>query len=274
MRQAIIHKAEEYGQSRPYTSEEVRAAERAAIGFGIYCAVLGLTIAGAILLYNEIGLSWTLAILAPFAGFLGGAGWILLKGLNEQLDGLRSYRSVETFSPPLPEPQQQTPSPVIVNPYGGTPYILDGEQRIALPDGRQSSLALNPPTLEAILKEVIQQHGGQWSRRRLMGIRVSGQRVTRSLYEQMTDALTKARFLQPQPNGGYALPGDVQEFDDLRKYLPGLGRREGGREGGKGGWEIAPPGGKGEGALTLAEQRRQKWIECDCDVARYLEGKL
>jgi hypothetical protein len=161
-------------------------------------------------------------------------------------------------------------SPIVVKPYGGEPYILQGEQRLALPDGRQTKLSLNQPTLAAVLQEVVQQHSGQWSRQRLMSLRIEGQRITRALYEEMTAALAGSGFLQPQANGGYALPPDVQQFEDVARYLPTLaGRTAGGRDGGKGGGESGgvPPSGVG----NLAERRRRAWLECGCDVESYFK---
>lgn len=271
VKQPILHKAEEHGQARELTIREVGAYTFMSGLKGLILGLAGSTLYSVLrgvtgdLTMADVGLSWL--------GFgTISTAWHLLADLDALTEGLKSWRSIETYAPPVPEVQQQANSPIVVKPYGGEPYILNGEKRsIALPDGRQG-LALNPPTLEAVLKEVLQRHDGQWSRRRLMAIRVSGQRVTRALYEEMTDALTRAGFLQPQPNGGYALPGDVGSFADLQRYLPRLGGREGGREGGNPVGKEALPGPPGEGEpLTLAERHRlERFNELDHGVRSHL----
>lgn len=272
MSQNVLHRAEESGQSRELTIREVGA-------YGVMSGLKGLILglAGSTAFSVLRGLTGDLTLADVGLSLLGfgamSTAWHLLADLDDLKDGLRSYRSIETYTPPAPEPQQvgAPSSPIVVKPYGGDPYVLNGEERLALPDGRQTGLGLNPPTLAAVLQEVIKQHDGQWSRSRLMKLRINGQRVTRSLYEQLTDALAKSGFLQAQANGGYALPPDVREFEDVRRYLPSLGGREGGREGGKGGPSGAIPPSRGVG--TLAERRKQQWLECGCDVELYRGGE-
>ena len=246
-KQPVLHRAEETGQSR-----ELRTPEVGAVTLMSVVETVTLAVAVAVVAIVVQGrLTWGTLGVAVMVGV--GAGGLALyvnviENFVELRDGLSSYRSVETYGPPMAEP---TPSgPIVVRPYGGDPYLLDGEKRLALPDGRRTALGLNPPTLAAVLQEVITQHGGQWSRSRLMGIRVSGERVTRKLYKELTAALTASGFLLPRANGGYAVPPDVKEFEDVVRYLPDLapGGREGRRE-----------GGKGE-ELTLAERRKREWL--------------
>jgi len=279
--QSLLQKAEEHGQARELKAQEVWAfALLAALKSVIMTAAIGLIVGG--LCWEALGARTTLLIVA----IIGATqlGFNLLADLDTLIDGLRSYRSAQTYTPPQAEPIPVVPpSPILVNPYKKSPYLLGrgDEETPALPDGRNTKLALNPPSVSAILKEVVKQHGGQWSRNRLMSIRVNGQRVTRSLYEELTDAFARAGFLQERPSGGFELPPDVQEFDDLYQYLPGLIVREGGnptgRAGGKagrqetGGQKAIPPDGRAGG--TLAEQRRQKFLELNCDVVAYLDWR-
>jgi hypothetical protein len=273
----ILHKAEEHGQARELKASEVLAfglvsgIKATACGMGAIAVVTG----GRLLMGENVSLA---SIALTGSGvFAVSVAVHLLGDLDTLIDGLRSFRSVETFAPPEVKPEPQpvaTPSsPVIVKPYGADPYILDRNETPQLPDGRQVQLGLNPPTLAAILEEVIKQHGGQWSRRRLMSLRVHGERVTRSLYEDMTDALARAGFLQPQPQGGFALPPDVSTFEDVRRYLD----LPSGADGGTAGRQECPVGSDGDpvggAGGSLAERRRQRFIECDCNVASYLEWR-
>lgn len=283
--QPLLHHAEELGQGRAYTSEEVKALQRAAVLAGAWGAVTMLLLAVGYWMYAKLGFWGALFTLSPAIGFLVGAGIVLVKGFHEQLDGLRSWREAKTYAPPQSQPQLPAPSdsPFIVHPYKGQPFILqrDGRSVPLLPDGRESKLALNPPTVRAILQEVIKQHGGQWSRDRLMRVQVNGERITRPFYQELTSILARAGFLQPRTQGGYELPPDVQTFEDVVKYIPTLdpdggntsrtvGRSDGGPE--QGGVEDDPPPGRGVG--TLAERHRlARLVELDHSVKLYLERK-
>lgn len=273
-KQAILHKAEEFGQSRPYTADEVKAVERAMIVAGIYGAIVAVAIAGAVLLYCEVGLGWTLVIMASPAGFLVGAGLVLAKGMSEQLDGLRSFRSIESYAPLQPEPQPEPPHPpILVRPYGGESYVLGNPETPSLP-GREEAAAITPYFVAGVLQAVLEEYGGEWSRRKLTALRIRGRKVTRGTWRELTNWLHQAGVLLQQPQGGYALPPDVSEFEDLRTYfpnLPGLGGL-GGQLGGLdiGGSQAAhPQSGKVE---TLAGKRRRRWIKCNCDTDLYLGG--
>lgn len=249
-RAALLHKAEETGQSR-----ELRAHEVGAVTLMSAVETVTLALGAAVLVIIVRGsLSWgTIGAAVAIGVCAGGLALYvnIMKNFAELRDGLCSYRSIETYAPPVVPPGGTSDSPIVVRPYGGDPYILSGNERLALPDGRQTRLGLNPPTMTAVLQEVITKHEGQWSRSRLMGIRVNGQRITRKLYEELTDTLTRSGFLLPQPRGGYVLPPDVHEFEDVVRYLPNLvlGRRDGRRE-----------GGKGED-ISLAERRKREWLE-------------
>lgn len=277
--QAIVHRGEEYGQARKLEPSEVLAfmlvsgAKAGAVSIAAGAVVVG----GRLVIGENVSVA-SIALTTVGVGAVSFAVNVL-GDLDSLVDGLRSFRLVETFAPPQSGPATVTTpsSPIVVKPYGGEPYILGaGDDMPMLPDGRQAALGLNPPTLAAVLQEVIQQHGGQWSRRRLTSIRIDGQRITRALYEELTSKLANAGFLQAQPQGGFSLPPDVQTFEDAHRYLPGLPT---GQAGGQAGGRAGPPGnddspaGRVGGALTLAEKRRQRWLECDCDAKLYLQGR-
>lgn len=277
----ILHELEEMGQSRKEELSEtlVVACQTGlrAVGTSI---LWGTVITGGRLLFGD-----DVTLLSAAVTY--GTVWAIRFGLSiegdidEHREGLRSEKVARSYAPtpPAPEPVAVPSSPIVVKPYGRTPYVLPPDNQPMLPDGRNVQLGLNPPTLAAVLAEVLNQHDGQWSRQRLMSIRVNGQRVTRNLYEEFTDALCRAGFLQERSTGGYEVPADVRSFQDLSRYfprLPGLSQ-EGGRAGGKAGGRetggpaaIPPPGG---GVTTIAQRRQQKWLELGCDAAAYLEWR-
>jgi hypothetical protein len=274
--QAIQHHAEELGQSRAYEKNEAVGLFVAAALAGLWA---GLTVLGAGVgyrLYTAYGFWTTFFILALPAGVLVGGGVVLVRGLHEQIDGLRSWREAITYYPPMPQLEAPQPGPpIVVKPYGGAPYVLGrGDEPLALPDGRQSGLRLNEPTIAAILKEVITRHDGNWSRKRLMGIRVQGKRITRSFYEDLTAKLAHAGFLQERPVGGYKVPDDVQQYDDLVRYFPNLEGGKAGRQAGRqeqGGPLADPPPGRG---YNLVERHRlARLTDLDHSVRCYLEKK-
>jgi hypothetical protein len=275
--QPVLHHAEELGQSRPYDKTEAIGLFVAAIGAGLWTGLTVLAIGAGYYLYTEYSFWTAFFVLAVPAGVLLGSGYILVRGLHEQIDGLRSWREATSYAPPAPqlEAPQQGP-PIVVKPYKGDPYVLGrGDEPLALPDGRQSGLRLNEPTIAAILKEVISHHDGLWSRKRLMSIRVQGKRITRTLYEDLTAKLANAGFLQERPIGGYKVPEDIRQYDDLVRYFPNLETGKAGRQAGrqeKGGDGANPPTGGGE-IRNLAERRRQRFLECGCDISNYLERK-
>lgn len=243
----ILHEAEEFGQSRPDQLNELAVVAcytaLRAVGTAL---VWGTIIVGGRKLFGD-DVSLLSAAITYGVVLALRFGLSVEDDIDSHRDGLRSERRITTYAPQ----QQAAPqlnSPIVIRPLNGEPYVLSGNERIALPDGRKSGLALDPPTLEAILREVVERHDGKWSRERLMRIRVGGERVTRKFYEYLTDGLTKAGFLQPRPSGGYALPDDVRAFEDVQRYIPALGGRDGGRDG-------------GSRAGNLAESRRQKWLE-------------
>lgn len=274
--QPILHHAEELGQSRAYEQSEAVGLFVLAVLGGFWTGLTVLAIGAGYRLWTAYGFWTAFFVLAVPAGVLIGGGYVLVRGAHEQIDGLRSWREATSYAPPVPQadlPALPAP-PIVVKPYGGDPYVLGRGEPLALPDGRQSGLRLNEPTIAAILKEVITHHDGLWSRERLMSIKVMGQRITRSFYEDLTAKLANAGFLQKRTQGGFRLPDDIQQFDDLAAYFPNLETRTAGRLAGRqeqGGAKANPPP-RGE-VRNLAERRRQRFLQCDCDVANYLERK-
>lgn len=272
--QVLIHEASERGQSRELRVPEVGAHTLMAAVEGVALAsAAGLTVIVVQGVQGDVAIGTA----AVVGGVVGGLSFYfhLSRNFAELRDGLRSWRSIETYLPPEPKPVSLPSSPIIVKPYGASPYVLDRSEPARLPDGRNVELGLNPPTLAAILSEVLEHHGGQWSRKRLMAIRVNGQRITRKLYEQLTGDLARAGFLQERTQGGFALPADIQDFEDLERYFPALpglrtaGGAAGGQEWGRGGDTPAFQEGN-----TLAERhRRARWVDLDHEVQNYLGGR-
>jgi hypothetical protein len=270
--QPILHQAEELGQSRPYTLDEVKALAAVVVLTGVWGAISTVIIAVCWWLYQKGGWGLVLPMALP-VGFVIAGGIVLIKGVHEQLDGLRSWRKATSYVPIVPQAQGEPPHPpILVNPYKGSPYVIGPNGATALlPDGRKG-LELNPPTVSTILREIVTHHDGLWSRDRLMSIRVNGERVTRSLYEELTNTLTRAGLLQQRPQGGFCLPPDIQTLDDLRQYLPGISGTAGGTAGGQewGEENGLPPSGR---EMSLADRRRQLWLECGRDVEWYKLGR-
>lgn len=273
--QAILHKGEEYGQSRELKASEVKAHTLMA---GIESIALSAAGGLAVVVFQGVqgDVSWgTIGTAAATGVVVGGFSFAfhVSQNFGELRDGLRSWRTVETFAPPQPEAQAEPPHPpIVVKPYKGAPYTLVQPERLALP-GRDEALQLSPPVVAEILKASLEEYGGRWSRRKLMSLKVYGQRVSRGMYEELTSWLSKAGFLQQTRRGGFMLPPDVSEFEDLRRYFPSLPEL-GGMGGSREGWERGgprAPSPMGE-VGTLAERRKQRWLECGCDVKLYKEG--
>lgn len=275
--QSILHHAEEekYGQSRAYEQSEAVGLFVLAVLAGLWAGLTVLAIGAGYRIYTVHGFWTCFFILSVPAGVLLGGGLVLVKGIGEQLDGLRSYetRQAQTYAPPQPE-AAQLPSPwrppVPVHRREGT-TLLDLNERPALPDGRQTGLSLNEPTVAAILREIVTKHDGLWSRERLTAIKIGGERVTRKLYEALTPQLCKVGFLQERPRGGFKVADEIE----LETYFPSLklsrqaGRQAGGQE--RGGDGANPPTSRG---YNLAERHRlARMADLDYSVKCYLQGK-
>lgn len=272
----LLHRAEERGQARKLENDEVLATAFMSLIESI--ALAGAASISAVVIKGACGddlVTWGTAGLAIGVGVVtGGLSFFfnVAGNLAELRDGLVSWREAASYAPLPPKPQPQTGGPpVLVRPYKGDPYMLGSPE---LP-GREDALQLTPPVVAEVLRASLEEYGGEWSRRKLMRLRIAGQKVSRGMYEELTGWLTRAGFLQQTRQGGFTLPPDIDEFEDLRRYfpnLPALGGRGGSREG----WEregsqVSQSNSGGVG--TLAEQRRQRWLECDCDVRLYLRGE-
>lgn len=274
--QPILHHAEEFGQSRAYDKTEAVGLFVLAVLTGLWVGLSVMVVGAAYLLYTERGFWTAFFVLAGPAGVLAGGGAVLAKGIHEQLDGLRTWREATSYAPPQPQPQSEpVHPPILVKPYKGEPYaLIEGAGRPALP-GREEALRITPTVVIEVLRASIEEYGGEWSRRKLMALRIQGQKVSRGVYEELTAWLARAGVLQQTRQGGFVLPPDVQDFDDLQTYFPNLsswegrdGNREGRERGGDG--DTQPASGE---VTTLAERRQREWLECGCDVVAYLERR-
>lgn len=281
--QVILHELSEIGQSRKEEPIELlvvacRTALRA-LGTSV---LWGSIVTGGRWLFGDNMTWWSVLVTYGAIGALR-FGLSIEDDLDEHQEGLRSEKSAKSYAPIAPKPQsQKSPwrSPIPIT-GGGQQELLDMNDVPQLPDGRNAQLTPTPESMAVILSEILDRHGGQWSRKRLMSIRVDGKRITRKLYERLTADLSKAGFLQERPTGGFELPTDVRGYTDLVRYFPSLpglegrnpdgtaGRQAGGLERG----EVSANAPVARGAGTLAEQRRQRWLECDKDVKLYLGGE-
>jgi hypothetical protein len=272
----VLHWAEEYGQSRELTSNEVVAWLR--LSFTVFGAAFIVAVVAINYIRNWAGLalSWRSVVFDPLslAALLASIAF-LLNFIPFLVNSLRSERRAESYAPPQPEvPQLPSPwrPPLPAHHRGGT-TMIDMNERPMLPDPR-AARQITPPVVAEVLRASIEEYGGQWSRRKLMRLRVLGQKVSRGMYEELTSALHQCGLLQQTRQGGFELPHDVETFEDLADYLPslpglgGMGGKTGGL--GTGGDSDRPTFPAGE---TLAEKRRKRWLECDCDVKSYLKGK-
>jgi hypothetical protein len=272
MMTTTLHRAEEHGQSRELKTSEIKATTLMA---GIESAALATAAGIAVVTVQGVqGHDLSVWTALATSGVVGGLSFYfhISKNFGELRDGLRVWRSVETFAPQSEPQSQSIHPPILVKPYKGEPYMLGQSERPALP-GREP-LQLTPPIVAELLQGVVEEYGGDWSRRKLTRLRVAGHKVSRGIYEELTGWLHKAGVLLQTPQGGYALPPDVQTFEDLRAYFPGLpipgraGGQVGGRE--RGASQLTQPDSR---AMSLVEKRRRRWLECGCDVERYLAGR-
>lgn len=259
-KQAILHHAEELGQSRAYTKEEAAALLRLALITGFWAGGVAMIAGAAYLLYEKWGFWTAFYILSLPAGVLIGSGFVLIKGAHEQLDGLRSWREATTYVPPQPEPAELPHPPIKVFPPGKKePYLLTEPET----PGRET-LRLTPPIIAEIVQGVVERYDGKWSRRKLTRLTVAGgQKVSRSIYETLTNWFDRAGVLERTPQGGFELV--TKDLGELRDVFPGLpiAGQVGGEPGdwaGDGFQDAQPTDGVGR-INNLAERRRQRYLE-------------
>jgi len=140
--------------------------------------------------------------------------------------------------------------------------------------GRET-LQLTGPIVAEILEGVVERFGGKWSRRKLTRLTVAGgQKVSRTVYEQLTALLHQAGVLQQTPQGGFELL--AEDLDGLRNVFPDLPipGRAGGQPGDRAGTGQNEAGPVGRVVDTLAERRKLAYLQqFDHCVDDYLEGK-
>lgn len=257
----LLQQAEELGQGRALTTGEIKALALMAIIAGAWGACMAVLLFNAYWLWADHDLSLASLGLPALAGLAIGSGAVLIIGGKEIIDGLRSWREAKSYvpGPGLPQPQTETSHPpILVRAGDRTGYLDRADEPLALPSPERQRLELTPKTLTVILKEIVERHGGRWSRARVMGVKVSGQTVPRRLYEELTNVLTRAGVLAERSQGGYEFSVDVETLDDLAPFFPGLPGLTGTAGGQAGGPEQ---GGLQETYLVGgAERARARWL--------------
>jgi hypothetical protein len=267
-KQQVLHQAEELGQGRALTTQEIRALALMAVIAGAWGACVGLLLFNGYWLWSDHDLSLASLGLPALAGLVVGSGAVLVVGGKEIIDGLRSWREAKTFAPGPGLPQPKTGpahDPILIRAGNRTGYLDRADEPLALPSPERQRLELTPKTVSVILREIIERHGGQWSRARIMGVKVEGQSVPRRIYEDLTDALTRAGILAERSQGGYEFSVDVKTLDDLAPFFPGLP----GLTGPAGGPAGGPEGGglRADRAIGGADRARARWLEQQEEVS-------
>lgn len=273
--QAIVHELSEIGQARREEPIELlvvacRTALRA-LGTSV---LWGSIVTGGRWLFGDNMTWWSVLVTYGAIGALR-FGLSIEDDLDDHQEGLRAEKSARSYAPiaPKSQPQMSNGPPVLVHPYKGDPYMLGQPEKPTLP-GRQEALQITPPLVAEVLRASVEEYSGEWSRRKLMRLRIAGQKVSRGMYEELTAWLSRAGVLLQTRQGGYQLPPDVNDFEDLRQYfpnLPGLGGPGRNREG----WERggAQPTQPADGGVPLAERHRMKRFQkLDHSVKLYLRG--
>lgn len=271
--QLLLHRAEEVGQARALTNEEAMTWVKLAGVVGTFWGMpLGVMVTTAILLVKEE------SILSPWLGLGAVAGWlvtsgaVLMNGMAPNLfDRLASWREAETYAPVMPEPQPRWRPPVPVVRKGEVQALLDMNEKPGLPEPEPM---LTPQRVLEILQASV-ENDGSFSRRTITNVKLSdGLKVTRGMWREMSAWLHKAGILRQDGRGSYCLPHQVRSLDDLLIQLPGLaqlGGPDGQRTGLDTGGDQSDRSESGE-VGTLADRRKQQWLECGCDVELYKGG--
>lgn len=252
----LLQEAIEQDKSEPLSTGEVLAL----LVLAIFWGVVGTLGATCFWLWREHG--WTFPV-TLLAGFCLCTGLVLLVGTVKALDK-RGWREARAFGPsPSSDPGPGPSTPILIRAGNRTGYLDRTDEPLALPAPERRRLELTPDTLTVILREIVERHGGQWSRARIMGVKVDGQSVPRRIYEQLTDALTGAGILAERSQGGYEFSVDVKTLDDLAPFFPGLPGLTGPDGGPDGGPER---GGHPEdraigGEVGPAERARRRWLQ-------------
>jgi len=223
--QPTLHKGEEYGQSRALTAEEVLACLLMSALKGAVAAIGG----GLLYTLTAKGIPFDWSILTWFV-VTAICGLVTFCSqawgdLDTMMDGLRSYRIVETFAPPQAQPPLGLPAPDITvygpgkkNPYtiarGGGP----GASAPRLPSPAQQRM-VTPQVIGAAIQAALDNEG-VWSRSTITAVRVGTSKITRGMWQKMT--VTLQEILIPQADGSRRLHPDIATFEDVAKHIPAL----------------------------------------------------
>lgn len=273
---SILHWAEERGQSRELKAEEVGATAKMSL---IETGALALLAFTCVLVFQAV-VSRDVDLDTAFTAFLTALAIAALafyinvtRNFSQMRESQSSYRQVETYAPPQPEPMNLPHPPIAVYPPGKKePYLLTEAET----PGREP-LHLTPGTIAEILQLAIERNKGTWSRRTLTALRLAtGEKLSRGIYEQLTPWLFRAGVLKQEPQGGYRIL--AEDLEELRQIFPNLPIPETGQAGGEpGDWagigfSDAQPADRGVG--TLAERHRlARMNELEHSVRSYLERK-
>lgn len=263
----LLHKGEEYSQSRKLETSEVFAF----LLLGFFKALAVTLLVNVVVCVGGHFLGEPVTTMGMFIT-MGGCFSVsfaihLLGDFDTLVDGLRSWRLIETFAPAESKTSQwRPPIPVIRR---DEVQLLDMNDRPALPQPEDEPM-LTPQRVLEILGASI-ENNGSFSRRTITGLRLSdGSHVTRGMWREMSAWLHHVGVLRQDQRGSYCLPHQISTIDDviIQLQLGGLGGQRTGLDTSTA--QPAQTAGREMGGL--AERRRQRWLECDCSAEIYLRG--
>lgn len=250
MSDKLLHEALEQGAGKPIVLAEVLAIVALAMALGVW----GLLATTTAWLWHSNGLTWPVA---AASGFVVAGGAALVVGAARAIEGRRSWREARAFAPPgTSPPEPKVHDPILVRAFA-KPQL-------------EAPRELQPDIILLAVRELWES--GKLSRRQAMRLRLpGGQAISRAMWERLVGGYQVEDGRRK--NGLLAEAGLVQRTStNSWAWRPGLDLAtvmscfDVGGAGRAGDAQENPP-------VTLAEQRRQRWVEVGHDVERYLGGE-